>query len=78
MVTVSATAVAKLKDLMAQDGVEGQGLRVRVRGGRMLRIRVPACLRYPPGGGSDRRAGRSQGSDRSEEPTVPHRLGYRF
>jgi iron-sulfur cluster assembly protein len=33
MVTVSATAVAKLKDLMAQDGVEGQGLRVRVRGG---------------------------------------------
>jgi iron-sulfur cluster assembly protein len=33
MVTVSATAVVKLKDLMAQDGVEGQGLRVRVRGG---------------------------------------------
>jgi hypothetical protein len=33
MVTVSATAVAKLKDLMAQDGIEGQGLRVRVRGG---------------------------------------------
>ena len=33
MVTVSATAVAKLKNLMAQDGVEGQGLRVQVRGG---------------------------------------------
>jgi iron-sulfur cluster assembly protein len=33
MITVSATAVAKLKDLMAQDGIEGQGLRVRVRGG---------------------------------------------
>lgn len=33
MVTVSATAVAKLIDLMAQDGIEGQGLRVRVRGG---------------------------------------------
>jgi iron-sulfur cluster assembly protein len=33
MVTVSATAVVKLKDLMAQDGIEGQGLRVRVRGG---------------------------------------------
>jgi len=33
MVTVSATAVAKLKNLMAQDGIEGQGLRVRVRGG---------------------------------------------
>ena len=33
MITVTATAVAKLKDLMAKDGVEGQGLRVRVRGG---------------------------------------------
>ncbi|MCZ6480766.1 MAG: HesB/IscA family protein [Candidatus Methylomirabilales bacterium] len=33
MITVSATAVSKLKDLMAQDGIEGQGLRVRVRGG---------------------------------------------
>ncbi|MEE8509962.1 MAG: iron-sulfur cluster assembly accessory protein, partial [candidate division NC10 bacterium] len=33
MITVTATAVAKLKDLMAKEGVEGQGLRVRVRGG---------------------------------------------
>ncbi len=33
MITVSATAVSKLKDLMTQDGIEGQGLRVRVRGG---------------------------------------------
>ncbi|MEE8152002.1 MAG: iron-sulfur cluster insertion protein ErpA [candidate division NC10 bacterium] len=33
MVTVSANAVAKLKDLMAKEGIEGQGLRVRVRGG---------------------------------------------
>ncbi len=33
MITVSATAVSKLKDLIAQDGIEGQGLRVRVRGG---------------------------------------------
>ena len=33
MVTVSANAAAKLKDLMAKEGIEGQGLRVRVRGG---------------------------------------------
>ncbi|MEE9171357.1 MAG: iron-sulfur cluster insertion protein ErpA [candidate division NC10 bacterium] len=33
MVTVSANAAAKLKDLLAKEGIEGQGLRVRVRGG---------------------------------------------
>ncbi|MCZ6550938.1 MAG: HesB/IscA family protein [Candidatus Methylomirabilales bacterium] len=33
MVKVTEAAAAKLKDLMAKDGVEGQGLRVRVRGG---------------------------------------------
>ncbi len=33
VVKVTEAAAAKLKDLMAKDGVEGQGLRVRVRGG---------------------------------------------
>ncbi len=33
MITITTAAVAKLKDLMAKEGVEGQGLRVRVRGG---------------------------------------------
>jgi iron-sulfur cluster assembly accessory protein len=33
MVTVTAAAVAKLKDLMAKEGNQDQGLRVRVRGG---------------------------------------------
>ena len=33
MVTVTAAAAEKLKDLMAQEGIEGQGLRVRVMGG---------------------------------------------
>ncbi|MFQ5847863.1 MAG: iron-sulfur cluster insertion protein ErpA [Candidatus Methylomirabilales bacterium] len=33
MLTVTEAAAAKLKDLMAQDGIEGQGLRVRVMGG---------------------------------------------
>ncbi len=33
MVTVTSAAVAKLKDLLAQEGVEGQGLRIRVLGG---------------------------------------------
>ncbi len=33
MVTVTAAAAAKLKDLMAKEGIEDQGLRVRVMGG---------------------------------------------
>ncbi|MFQ5989969.1 MAG: iron-sulfur cluster insertion protein ErpA [Candidatus Methylomirabilales bacterium] len=33
MVTVTATAAAKLKNLMAQEGIQDQGLRVRVMGG---------------------------------------------
>ncbi|MEE8229531.1 MAG: iron-sulfur cluster assembly accessory protein [candidate division NC10 bacterium] len=33
VVKVTEAAAAKLKDLMAKEGVEGQGLRVRVRGG---------------------------------------------
>jgi iron-sulfur cluster assembly protein len=33
MITVTAAAVAKLKDLMAKEGNQDQGLRVRVRGG---------------------------------------------
>jgi iron-sulfur cluster assembly accessory protein len=33
VVKVTEAAAAKLKDLMAKDGVEGQGLRVRVKGG---------------------------------------------
>ena len=33
VVKVTEAAAAKLKDLMAKDGVEGQGLRVRVRRG---------------------------------------------
>ena len=33
MVTVTAAAAAKLKDLMAKEGSADQGLRVRVRGG---------------------------------------------
>ncbi|MFQ5961129.1 MAG: HesB/IscA family protein [Candidatus Methylomirabilales bacterium] len=33
MVKVTEGAAAKLKDLMTKEGVEGQGLRVRVRGG---------------------------------------------
>ena len=33
MLTVTETAAAKLKSLMAQEGTEGQGLRIKVRGG---------------------------------------------
>jgi len=33
MVTVTPSATAKLKDLMAQEGIQDQGLRVRVMGG---------------------------------------------
>ena len=33
MVTVTEAAAAKLKDLIAREGAEGQALRVRVRGG---------------------------------------------
>ncbi len=33
MVTVTAAAAAKLKDLMAKEGTADQGLRIRVRGG---------------------------------------------
>ncbi|MFQ5989720.1 MAG: HesB/IscA family protein [Candidatus Methylomirabilales bacterium] len=33
MLTVTNTAAAKLKDLMAKEGIEDQGLRIRVRGG---------------------------------------------
>lgn len=33
MLTVTEAAAAKLKDLIAREGAEGQALRVRVRGG---------------------------------------------
>lgn len=33
MVTVTTAAAAKLKDLMTQEGIQDQGLRVRVMGG---------------------------------------------
>jgi iron-sulfur cluster assembly accessory protein len=33
VLTVTEAAAAKLKDLMAREGLEGQGLRIRVRGG---------------------------------------------
>ena len=33
MVTVTPSAVAKLKDIMTQEGIQDQGLRIRVMGG---------------------------------------------
>jgi len=33
MITITKAAAEKLKDLLAKEGIEGQGLRVRVMGG---------------------------------------------